>query len=117
MPMKFSYVALNQEHKKLTGVISAEDQSEARDKLHAMQLSIITIHEATKEEIDSEKEGVMTFEFHVVDSKGNETRGRSMPKAEKSFLPFGFRIWFSYPFSLRHICSHCRSRRKRERRA
>jgi hypothetical protein len=99
--MKFSYVALNQEHKKLTGVISAEDQSEARDKLHAMQLSIITIHEATKEEIDSEKEGVMTFEFHVVDSKGNETRGTIDAKSRKKAF---FRLVSEYGFHILSLC-------------
>lgn len=99
--MKFSYVALNPEHRKLTGVISANDEAEARDKLHAMQLSIITIHEATEQEIADDLEGLTSFAFHVVDSKGNETRGTIDAKNRKKAF---YRLVSEYGFRVLSLC-------------
>ncbi len=79
--MKFSYIALNQEHQKLTGVLSAESLDEAREKLHTLQLSIVSLQqeddavEETGDLPEATEEGIITFAFYVMDPKQNEVRG------------------------------------------
>ncbi len=96
--MKFSYIALNQEHHKLTGVLSAENEQEARAKLHAMSLSVISLKKekdsALAEGID---DGIVSFVFHVVDMKGNETKGTIDAKDRKSAY---YRLVSEYGFKV-----------------
>lgn len=73
---RYSYIALNQQHQKLTGVLSAESEANAREKLHAMAFSVVSLKEEA--EIDYQKnaeEGVTTFAFFFRDSKGKESKG------------------------------------------
>lgn len=79
--MQFSYIALSPEYQRLTGVINAENEEEARKKLHAMGLSVISI---TKEEANQQAEqqlpkptqaGTRNFYFKVVNSKGQNLDG------------------------------------------
>ncbi len=84
--MQFSYIALSPEYQRLTGVITAENEEEARKKLHAMGLSVISISEHKGDEAPKETEtkqktqvptqvGVKNFYFKVVNSKGQTVDG------------------------------------------
>ncbi len=42
---RYSYIALNQQHQKLTGVLSADNEQNAREKLHAMAFSVVSLKE------------------------------------------------------------------------
>ncbi|QQS59528.1 hypothetical protein IPN35_01390 [Candidatus Peregrinibacteria bacterium] len=93
---KFKYITLNQENRKLTGVLAAKDEKEARAKLHAMGLSVVFI-EKTNEEIAEEETGSMSFYFHVVDVKGKETAGTINAKSRETayirlISEYGFRV-------------------------
>jgi len=73
---RYSYIALNQQHQKLTGVLSAESESNAREKLHAMAFSVVALKEEA--EVDYQKnaeEGVLTFAFFFRDANGKESKG------------------------------------------
>ncbi len=105
--MKFSYIALNPDHQKLTGVLSAESLDEAREKLHVLQLSIVSLQvedDTTEEDGDlpgAEQEGIVTFVFHVVDPKQNEVRGTiDAPDRKTAFR----RLMTEYKFRVISLC-------------
>ncbi len=102
--MKFSYLTLNQEHQKLTGVLSAEDEREAREKLHAMGLSVISLDVAPDDAETTEvekKEDVSSFAFHVIDPRGNETYGTIDAKDR---LNAYIRLVSEYGFEVMSLC-------------
>lgn len=82
--MKFSYTALNRDNQKLTGVLDAEDINIAKDELHKMDLSIISINEISEEEFAEKiktesaervKTGIQTFTFEALDPSGKLING------------------------------------------
>ncbi len=82
--MKFSYTALSAENKQLNGLLEAADLEAAKNELHKMEVSIITIEEISNEEYAKRKEqetaekaaqGIQTFEFKAVDPTGKEVDG------------------------------------------
>jgi len=83
--VKFSYIALNKDYKKLTGVLAADDMLAARKALHAMNLSVISLQEADESaEVKSESDDPNalkeekigeTFYFRVQDNKNEERTG------------------------------------------
>jgi hypothetical protein len=105
--VKFSYVALNHEHKKLTGVISGKDEEEAREKLHSLQLSIIvltrTSDDASETEIQTETEekGVLTFIFEALDIKGKNVKGTIDAESRKTAF---YRLLSEYHFQILSLC-------------
>ena len=48
--MKFSYTALSPTNQKLSGVLEAESLDAAKEELHKMGLSIISVNEISEEE-------------------------------------------------------------------
>ena len=104
--MQFSYIALNQKRRKLTGILSAEDESEAKEKLHEMGLSIISLEKAPDDaketvKMQDEEEQFSTFVFHVADSHGNETRGTIDAKDRKTAY---YRLVSEYNFQVFSLC-------------
>lgn len=100
--MKYSYVALNQENQKLTGVLSAESEAEAREKLHALSLSVISLQaeEANESELDK-TEGIITYAFHVIGSKQNHIHGTIDAPDRKTALK---RLITEYKFQVISLC-------------
>lgn len=101
--MKFSYIALNEEHQKLTGNISADDEKGARDKLHTLKLSVISLQQTNDdvEVTDLPEEGIITFVFHVVDLKDNHIKGTiDAPDRKQAFK----RLLTEYKFRILSLC-------------
>lgn len=107
--MRYSYIALNQEHQKLTGSVSAENEAEARDKLHSLGLSIISLSKTDLKEEEEEQEITETpteeqqkaFVFHVLDQKGNETQGTIEAKNRHTAY---YRLASEYNFKIISLC-------------
>lgn len=97
---KFKYITLNQENRKLTGVLAANDEKEARTKLHAMGLSVVFI-EKTDEEVTQEDTGSTSFYFHVIDVKGKETAGTIAAKSRETAY---IRLVSEYGFQVISLC-------------
>ena len=107
--MKFSYIALSPDYQKLTGVIVAKDQQDARAQLHKIGLSVIDIKEANVEEITKEenkktKDGteVDSFYFKVLDQKGEEMEGTIDSFDRKTAFR---RLMTEYNFKIILLCS------------
>jgi len=81
--MKYNYTALSTDNQKLTGVLDAESLDGAKEELHKMGLSIISITEITEEEYEKQKTktaaekpaGIQTFTFECIDPNGKEING------------------------------------------
>jgi hypothetical protein len=105
--VKFSYIALNHEHKKLTGVVSGEDEKEAREKLHNLRLSIIvltrTSDDASETGIQTEtgEEGILTFIFEALDTKGKNVKGTIDAESRKTAF---YRLLSEYNFEILSLC-------------
>ncbi len=105
--MKFSYIALNPDHQKLTGILSAEDKEEAREKLHALSLSIVSLQqEADDAEVTNDlpgegEEAIITYIFHVYDPKQNEVRGSIDAPDRKTAY---HRLMSEYKFRIISLC-------------
>jgi hypothetical protein len=82
--MKFSYVALTGDNKKITGVLEADSVDTAQLELHKMGVAIIAVNEITEDEYEKLKKdqevtkvekGIQTFTFVAVDKEGKEIEG------------------------------------------
>lgn len=100
--MKFRYDALNNNRQKLSGVISGEDQEEARRKLHGMGLTVLSLEEdPNATETPMPMDGVTTFYFRVRDKKGKEVTGTiDAPDRKAAFL----RLLQEYDFDILSLC-------------
>lgn len=106
--MKFSYIALNEDRQKLTGILSAESESEARKKLHTLGLSIISLEIAPEDAADTidmekraQKQNIASFVFHVRDKRGNETHGIIDAVDKKTAY---YRLISEYNFQVLSLC-------------
>jgi hypothetical protein len=106
--MKFSYIALSPDYQKLTGTISAQSEEEARSKLHAMQLSVVSISELSDvQEAEGSNqlnndEVIETFYFQVVDRQGKEVDGTI--DSDSRFNAFK-RLISEYNFEVKLLCN------------
>jgi len=81
--MNFSYTALNTDNQKLTGVLDAGSIENAKEELHKMGLSIVSITPISDEELEEIKsvkkepgtEGILTFSFEASDPTGKIING------------------------------------------
>ncbi|MBI5414316.1 hypothetical protein HZA38_02265 [Candidatus Peregrinibacteria bacterium] len=73
--MKYSYVAINNEYQKVTGLITAENLDEAKMALHKMGLSVLTVLEDLSPNFESMDANVQSFWFSCRDQQGKETSG------------------------------------------
>lgn len=81
--MNFVYIALNKNNQKIEGEVSAENLNIARDRLHGMGLSILSITEKKEEDFSITQEvkteqapkDYKSFEFKALDKKKKEIIG------------------------------------------
>ncbi|MBI5412197.1 hypothetical protein HZA43_03405 [Candidatus Peregrinibacteria bacterium] len=82
--MKFSYTALSKSNKQLNGLLEAIDLDNAKEELHKMGLSIVTIQEIAeadyqnellKQKATKESQGIKTFSFQATDNRGKPIDG------------------------------------------
>lgn len=71
----FHYVALNQEHKELSGVIEAPDEASARKKLNEIGLSVVSLKQFDAAHIAPQNEKNIIFEFEAFDANGKKIVG------------------------------------------
>jgi hypothetical protein len=82
--MKFSYVALTGDNKKITGVLESDNMEIAQSELHKMGVAIISVNDITEEEYEKLKQdqkaisiekGIQTFTFIAEDKNKKEIEG------------------------------------------
>lgn len=78
--MKFQYTALSKDSKKLSGTLEADNMAAAKQNLHKMGLSIVSIAEFTGKEPPIEKREIKEaemqgFKFEAKDIQGKEVNG------------------------------------------
>jgi len=98
--MQYQYTATNPEGKKLTGVINAANDQEARDKLGTLGFSILALTEST--EPVSTKTDIDKFEFEAIDKIGKKIKG-TVPA--KELLLAYTRLIEEYHFTINYIAA------------
>lgn len=78
----YQYLVINQDNKKLTGQISAQDESRARIELNNLGFSIIEISEISKTEYQKIQAEKRLFEFQAYDRHGKKVVG-TIPANDK----------------------------------
>ncbi len=81
--MRYHYVALSQDSRELGGVIEARDETEARAKLNALSMSVISLNEIAEntELVAQKNEGgtasveTPVFEFEAFDKNNKKVKG------------------------------------------
>ncbi len=71
----YDYLVINQENKKLTGTVVAEDENKARAELNNLEFSVISITEISEEKYNQIKEGKEKFGFEAFDKHGKKIKG------------------------------------------
>lgn len=71
---KFQYTAVNQQNKKLTGIIDAKSEDEARRELNTLGFSIFSMEEK-KGIIESENTQITKLRFEALDRMGKKILG------------------------------------------
>lgn len=111
--MKFSYTALSAENKKLTGLLEAQSLDLAKEELHKMGVSILSVQEISDEEYERLKAegekakaegGITTFAFRAIDPTGKEIEGTIDSKSDEAALKrllteYRFLVKELYPFT------------------
>ena len=109
--MKFNYTALSSDNQKLTGVLDSTDIDAAREELHQMGVSIITINEISEEEFINQKKteetkktegGIITYIFEAIDNNGKSINGTidakdSYSAFKRLIIDYSFKINALYP--------------------
>jgi len=72
---KFSYTVINPEGLTLNGIIEAENESSAREKLNKMDFSVVEIMPLSEEEKKEVEEEIVRYEFEGVDQAGRKIKG------------------------------------------
>lgn len=74
----YHYISLSQDHKELSGIIEAPDETAARKKLGELNLSVISLNEIQKTaqtENAPQTQGKTTFEFEALDKNSKKIVG------------------------------------------
>ncbi len=109
--MKFSYIAINNEYQKVTGLITAEDVDGAKEELHKMGLSVLEISKDESPEFQPIDEGIQSFWFFVRDTKGKEASGTiDAPDRKNAYR----RLVSEYNFSVLGLCPASVPQEKRQ---
>lgn len=100
--MKFRYIAINQENKRLSGIISAKDEKAAREELNRLAFSIINLEkiEELPSEIKEEQRNPK-YEFEAFDKYGKKIIGTI--RAEHEYAAFK-RLVEEYKFKVIFLC-------------
>ncbi|MBU1623080.1 MAG: hypothetical protein KJ597_05905, partial [Nanoarchaeota archaeon] len=109
--MNFSYTALSSDNQKLTGVLDSGSLEAAKEELHKMGVSIISINEISAEEFEKLKteedvkrveSGVQTFMFEAIDPNGKAINGTIDAKDDylayrRLITEYNFKVNALYP--------------------
>lgn len=109
--MKFRYIAINQENKRLSGIISAKDEKAAREELSRLAFSIINLEkiEELSPEIEAEQKNPK-YEFEAFDKYGKKIIGTI--RAEHEYAAFK-RLIEEYKFKVIYLCKEKASEEKK----
>lgn len=99
---QFQYTAVNNSGKKLTGIIGAESEDEARKQLNAFGISILEIQKSTENPLPSKEAAtdLKTFEFEAFDPTGKRILG-TIP-ASSRYKAFT-RLMEEYKFEVAYV--------------
>lgn len=98
--MQFEYSALNNENKKLSGIINADTEEGARTELNNLGLAILSLTEAHKETPDASEK----LKFEGLDKKGKKIVG-TIPETDykKAYIrlteEYGFMVTALFPLN------------------
>ena len=109
--MKFSYVALNNEYNKVTGLITAQDLDTAKQELHKMGLSVLNIEEDLSPDFEPLDDSIRNFWFLARDEKGKDVSGTIEATDRKNALR---RLMSEYNFEVLSLCLNSTSEDERQ---
>lgn len=98
---QYKYIALNQENKKLAGVINAANETAARDELNNLGFAIVSIEESVEDSQTSTTKKPK-FKFEALDKSGKNIIG-TIPSAtqkdayQRLIEEYNFQILAIYP--------------------
>lgn len=72
---KFSYTVINQEGNELDGIIEAENENSAREKLNKMEFSVLDVTPISDTEEKKIIGKIVKYEFEAVDKNGKKVKG------------------------------------------
>ena len=99
---QFQYTAVNNSGKKLTGIIGAESEDEARKQLNTFGISVLEIQKSTVDPVPSKEAAtdLKTFEFEAFDPTGKRIVG-TIP-ASSRYKAFT-RLMEEYKFEVAYV--------------
>ncbi len=97
--MRFKYTATNTEGKTLTGIINAETEEEAREKLNHLGFSILEINAAPETE-GTAAQNLEKFEFEATDKNGKKIKGSIPAKDREAAYK---RLIEEYSFTIQYL--------------
>jgi len=99
---QFQYTAVNNSGKKLTGIIGAESEDEARKQLNTFGISVLEIQKSTVDPMPSKEAAtdLKTFEFEAFDPTGKRVVG-TIP-ASSRYKAFT-RLMEEYKFEVAYV--------------
>ncbi|MBI5152716.1 hypothetical protein HZA39_04220 [Candidatus Peregrinibacteria bacterium] len=108
---KFSYTVINPEGSTLNGVIDADDEANAREKLNKMEFSIVDIAPISEEEEKAVAEEIKRYEFEGVDKNSRKIKG-TIDAADK-YTAFK-RLVKEYRIEVSTLCAGAQSLEEKE---
>ncbi len=99
---QFQYTAVNNSGKKLTGIIGATTEKDARKQLNTLGISVLEMSEKSmaKESASPHTTDLNTFEFEAIDKRGRKVVG-TIPAMNRSRA--FFRLMEEYDFEVNAI--------------